>query len=222
MNADGPRNLSVLAPFYPGCDRSHSHHPRSVCIRIHLPQRRIEEFQFGHLRFAGLWFSFSLPSGERPQIPTNPPRVSLWTAVKPRDAAPLWRGREADSGAGPMWACRTHLHADKPGSAEFIPPRRPGSRGMNSALPGEASLRGTARSFLGVLHPRKFHQIKKTYHQIVPIPTSTQFRPSSSWFRLSLSQFRPASKPFGLPSDPFNFAAKVICFASNKICLAFF
>ncbi len=204
MNADGPRNLSVLAPFYPGCDRSHSHHPRSVCIRIHP------------------WFSFSLPSGERPQIPTNPPRVSLWTAVKPRDAAPLWRGREADSGAGPMRACRTHLHADKPGSAEFIPPRRPGSRGMNSALPGEAFLRRTGRGFPGVLHIRKSHQIEKTFHQIAPIPISMQFRPSSSSFRLQLSQFSPASRPFGLASEPFSLAAKAICPTANKICLAFF
>ena len=87
MNADGPWNPAALAPNRLAGDGSQSHHPRSVCIRIHLPQRRIEEFQFGHLRFAGLWFSFAHPA--------------LWTAVKACGASPLCRwGRLGRFGVG--------------------------------------------------------------------------------------------------------------------------
>ena len=121
MNADGPRNLSVLAPFYPACDGSHSHHPRSVCIRIHLPQRRIEEFQFGHLRFAGLWFSLLHHAGDLLLVAADSTRPALGAAWKPRDAAPLWRGRGADSGEGTMRVCGAHLPAGKPRTAGFQP-----------------------------------------------------------------------------------------------------
>ena len=101
-------------------------------------------------------------------------------------------------------------------------PVGPERGGMNSALPGEASLRRIARGFPGVLHSRKFHQIEKTSHRIAPTSISTQFRPSSSLFRLQLSQFSPALKPFSLASEPFGFGANAVCSAANKICLAFF
>lgn len=125
MNADGPRNSPACTPIQGIGDGSHSHHPRSVSIRVHP------------------WFSLPHHAGERFLVAADSLRLPLWTAVKALGASPLWRGRWLDrggwfpdTGAEPMRACGARLEAGKAGSAEFIPPRRPGKRRNEFRAPG--------------------------------------------------------------------------------------
>lgn len=153
---------------------------------------------------------------------SNPGDPAISAPMKPV-AVPRSRPTCARGGAGEGrlrgWPARPGLN---PGPRNLFRPVVPARGGMNSALPGGGCLRRAARGFPGALHFPKSHQIEKTSHQIVPIPTLTRFRPASSAFRLHLRRFSPASRRFGLASELCGFGAKESCPASNKICLAFF